>query len=101
MLSTLESITWLIQKANCKALFQVNNFTTALNFAFFTAISSIASKSPSTGFPLKEKNQDHYVTEVYTLKLPPPAVMKPLLLVFPVSLAGHKQSFRPTAEEFQ
>lgn len=101
MSTRLESITRLIQKANCKTLFRIKNFTTAFNFAFFIAISSFASKSCSTGFTLKEKNQYHYGTEVYTLKLLPPAVMKSQLLVFPVSLARHKQSFRPTVEEFQ
>jgi len=69
--------------------------------AFFIAISSAAIKSSSTGFTLKEKNQDHYVHEVYTLKLPTPAVDETPILVFPVSLAGPKHAFRPTVEEFQ
>lgn len=61
----------------------------------------MASKSSSTGFALKEKNQEHYAAAVHTPKVPPPAVTKSQLLVLPVSLAGHKQSFRPAVEEFQ
>lgn len=61
----------------------------------------MASKSSGAGFTLKAKNQEHYSAAAYTPKVPPPAVTKSQLLVLPVSLAGHKQSFRATVEEFQ